>query len=394
MSPVRAATQGLKLTLNSPFNLMGNTLWGRQTAAACDLFEGLTRRYGKPEFGIAETLIGDELASVGEEIVLSKDFGALKHFTRETSKPRNDPKVLIIAPMSGHYATLLRDTVRTMLPEHDVFITDWCDARDVPLSRGAFGLDDYTDYLIEFLRFMGPDTHVIAVCQPAVSALVATAVLAMAGDSCQPKSLTLMGGPIDTRRNPTVVNTHAESKDMSWFEQMVVSTVPFPHSGFMRKVYPGFIQLGGFLAMNLDRHIDAHNRHFDNMVKGDEDSIDAHKSFYEEYMAVMDLPAEFFLETVKTVFKDHLLPTGLMTHRGTPVDFGAIRQTALMTVEGENDDICSVGQTQAAHDICPNVSDAMRYHYVQPEVGHYGVFNGRRWRTEIQPRIRDMIREQ
>ncbi|MBL4721004.1 MAG: polyhydroxyalkanoate depolymerase, partial [Alphaproteobacteria bacterium] len=188
MSPVRAATQGLKLTLNSPFNLMGNTLWGRQTAAACDLFEGLTRRYGKPEFGIAETLIGDELASVGEEIVLSKDFGALKHLTRETSKPRNDPKVLIIAPMSGHYATLLRDTVRTMLPEHDVFITDWCDARDVPLSRGAFGLDDYTDYLIEFLRFLGPDTHVIAVCQPAVSALVATAVLAMAGDSCQPKS--------------------------------------------------------------------------------------------------------------------------------------------------------------------------------------------------------------
>ncbi|MGY8960218.1 MAG: polyhydroxyalkanoate depolymerase, partial [Alphaproteobacteria bacterium] len=273
-----------------------------------------------------------------------------------------------------------------------VYITDWRDAREIPLAQGSFGLDDYTDYLIDFLRFLGPDTHVIAVCQPAVPALVAAALLAMADDPCQPKSLTLMGGPIDTRRNPTVVNTHAESKDMAWFERTVISTVPFPNAGFMRKVYPGFVQLSGFMAMNLDRHINAHHQHFDNLVTGDADSVDAHKAFYEEYMSVMDLPAAFFLETVKTVFKEHLLPTGRMTHRGAPVDFGAIQKTTLMTVEGEKDDICSVGQTQAAHELCPNVPDALRRHYVQPEVGHYGVFNGRRWRTEIQPRIRDMIR--
>ncbi|MFT6581997.1 MAG: poly(3-hydroxybutyrate) depolymerase [Alphaproteobacteria bacterium] len=392
VSPVRAAAQGLKLSLDLPFNPVGKSLWGRQASAACEMFEGLTRRYGKPEFGISEILVDGDMVAVAEDIVLKRDFGDLKHFTRDTPKPRNDPKVLLVAPMSGHYATLLRDTVRTMIPEHDVYITDWRDAREIPLAQGSFGLDDYTDYLIDFLRFLGPDTHVIAVCQPAVPALVAAALLAMADDPCQPKSLTLMGGPIDTRRNPTVVNTHAESKDMAWFERTVISTVPFPNAGFMRKVYPGFVQLSGFMAMNLDRHINAHHQHFDNLVTGDADSVDAHKAFYEEYMSVMDLPAAFFLETVKTVFKEHLLPTGRMTHRGAPVDFGAIQKTTLMTVEGEKDDICSVGQTQAAHELCPNVPDALRRHYVQPEVGHYGVFNGRRWRTEIQPRIRDMIR--
>lgn len=390
ISPVRAAAHGVKLALDMPFNPMGKTLWGRQTAAACEMFEGLTRRYGKPEFGIRETLIDNEAVAVGEEVVLSKDFGELLHFTRATT--RDDPKVLLIAPMSGHYATLLRDTVRAMLPEHDVYVTDWRDARTVPLSAGAFGLDDYVDYVAEFIQFLGPSTHVIAVCQPAVPALVATALMAMADDPCQPASLTLMGGPIDTRRNPTVVNTHAESKDMSWFERSVISSVPFPNLGFMRKVYPGFVQLTGFMTMNLDRHIDAHHRLFDNLVKGDEEPVEAHKAFYEEYLAVMDLPAEFYLQTVQTVFKEHALPKGEMTHRGAAIDFGAIRKTMLMTVEGENDDICAVGQTQAAHDLCVNVPDDMRRHYVQPEVGHYGVFNGRRWRTEIQPRIRDMIR--
>jgi len=392
ISPVRAAAQGLKISLDFPFNPVGKTLWGRQASAACEMFEDLTRRYGKPEFGLSETLVDGDMVAVAEDVVLRRNFGDLKRFTRDTPAPRNDPKVLLIAPMSGHYATLLRDTVRAMLPEHDVYITDWRDAREIPLGHGSFGLDDYTDYLIDFLRFLGPDTHVIAVCQPAVPALVATAVLAMSDDPCQPKSLTLMGGPIDTRRNPTVVNTHAESKDMAWFERMVISTVPFPNLGFMRKVYPGFVQLSGFMAMNIDRHINAHHRHFDNLVKGDADPVDAHKAFYEEYMSVMDLPAEFFLETIKTVFKEHLIPTGRMTHRGASVDFGAIQKTTLMTVEGEKDDICAVGQTQAAQELCPNIPDARRRHYVQPEVGHYGVFNGRRWRTEIQPRIRDMIR--
>jgi poly(3-hydroxybutyrate) depolymerase len=391
ISPVRAAAQGMQLALDMPFNPMGKTLWGRQTSAACEMFEALTRRYGKPEFGIKNVQIEDNLVPITENVVLSKDFGDLLHFTRDAE--RDDPKVLLVAPMSGHYATLLRGTVQAMLPEHDVYITDWRDARSVPLSAGAFGLDDYVDYLAEFIQFLGPSTHVIAVCQPAVPALVATALLAMADDPCQPASLTLMGGPIDTRINPTVVNTHADSKDMAWFERMVISTVPYPHSGFLRKVYPGFVQLNGFLAMNLDKHIDAHHRQFDNMVAGDEDPVSAHKTFYEEYLSVMDLPAEFFLETVKTVFKDHALPKGEMTHRGAAVDFGAIRNTTLMTVEGENDDICSVGQTQAAHALCVNVPESMRRHYVQPQVGHYGVFNGRRWRTEIQPRIRDMIRD-
>ena len=293
--------------------------------------------------------------------------------------------------MSGHFATLLRDTVRAMLPEHDVYITDWRDARGVPLYEGGFDLDDYVDYVRDFAQFLGPDLHVIAVCQPAVPALIATALMAADDDPCQPKSLTLMGGPIDTRRNPTVVNQHAESKSMDWFEQMVISTVPWPNTGAMRKVYPGFIQLSGFLSMNLDKHITAHHRYFDHLVDGDCDSAGQHKRFYEEYLSVMDLPAEFFLQTIKSVFKEHALPNGTMRHRDRTVDLTAITNTALMTVEGEKDDICAVGQTAAAQELCVNVPTERRFHYVQPGVGPYGVFNGTRWRTEIQPRIRDMI---
>lgn len=391
ITPMRAATQGMKLALDLPYNLVGKTLWGRQTAAACDVFEGLTRRYGKPSFGLETTTINGEAVSVTEAVTLTKPFCDLLHFERDTDRP-DDPRVLIVAPLSGHYATLLRDTVRAMLPEHDVYVTDWRDARSVPLYEGRFDLDDYVDYVRDFSRHLGPDLHVIAVCQPAVPALIATALMAADGDSCQPKSLTLMGGPIDTRRNPTVVNRHAESKSMDWFERMVISAVPWPNAGVMRKVYPGFVQLSGFLSMNLERHIAAHQRHFDHLVDGDCDSVDQHKHFYEEYLSVMDLPAEFFLQTIKSVFKEHALPNGVMRHRGRPVDLTAIEKTALMTVEGEKDDICAVGQTEAAQDICVNVPDNLRFHYVQPGVGHYGVFNGTRWRTEIQPRIRDMIR--
>jgi poly(3-hydroxybutyrate) depolymerase len=391
ISPMRAAAHGMKLALDFPFNPIGKTLWGRNTAAACDVFEGLTRRYGKPEFGLETTTINDKLVSVAESVVLSKPFCDLLHFER-AAKRKSDPRVLIVAPLSGHYATLLRDTVRAMLPEHDVYITDWRDARSVPVYDGDFDLDDYVDYVRDFIGFLGADTHVIAVCQPAVPALMATALMAADNDPCQPASLTLMGGPIDTRRSPTVVNRHAESKDMQWFEQMVISTVPWPNLGTMRKVYPGFVQLSGFLSMNLDRHISAHHRYFDHLVEGDRDSVTQHKKFYEEYLSVMDLPAAFFLQTIESVFKEHLLPKGLIRHRGELIDPAAITKTAIMTVEGEKDDICAVGQTAAAHELCVNVPEDRRFHYVQPGVGHYGVFNGTRWRTEIQPRIRDMIR--
>ena len=391
ITPMRAAAQGVKMALDFPFNPLGKTLLGRQTAAAIGVFEGLTRRYGKPEFGLDTTSIAGEPVAVEESVALSKPFCDLLHFARAAER-RDDPRVLIVAPLSGHYATLLRDTVRAMLPGHDVYITDWQDSRNVPVYEGRFDLEDYVDYVREFIQFLGPDLHVIAVCQPAVPTLIATAVMAADDDPCQPKSLTLMGGPIDTRRNPTVVNRHAESKSMHWFEQMVISVVPWPNPGFLRKVYPGFIQLRGFLSMNLDRHIIAHHRYFEHLVEGDCDSAEQHERFYEEYLSVMDMPAEFFLQTIKRVFKDHDLPRGVMRHRGTNVDLSAIRKTALMTVEGEKDDICAVGQTAAAHDLCVNVPEKRRFHYVQPGVGHYGVFNGTRWRTEIQPRIRDMIR--
>ena len=391
ITPMRAAAQGTKLALDLPFNPFGTTLWGRQMAAACDVFEGLTRRYGKPEFGHKHTKIKGVTVPVSETVVLSKPFCDLLHFKKASDKT-DDPRVLIVAPLSGHYATLLRDTVRAMLPEHEVYITDWRDARSVPLYEGTFDLDDYVDYVRDFIQFLGQDLHVIAVCQPAVPALIATALMAADDDPCQPRSLTLMGGPIDPRRNPTVVNKHAESKSLDWFEHVVISTVPWPHPGVMRKVYPGFIQLSGFLSMNLDRHITAHQRYFDHMVEGDCDSAEQHKRFYEEYLSVMDLPAEFFLQTIRDVFKEYKLPNGTMRHRGKPVDLTAIKRTALMTVEGEKDDICAVGQTEAAQDLCTGVPDKHRFHYVQPGVGHYGVFNGTRWRTEIQPRIRDMIR--
>jgi poly(3-hydroxybutyrate) depolymerase len=279
-----------------------------------------------------------------------------------------------------------------MIEEHDVYVTDWKDARDIPLAQGSFDLDDFVDYLIEFVEFLGPNTHVVAVCQPSVAALAATAVMAKRGSDCQPASLTLMGGPIDTRRNPTVVNELARKRPIEWFQRNVINTVPFPNAGFMRPVYPGFIQLTGFMTMNLDRHTTAHMDLFRNLIKGDRDSVDAHSRFYDEYLAVMDLTAEFYLQTVEMVFQKHDLPDRRMRHRGELIDCAAIRKTALLTIEGERDDICGLGQTEAAHDLCPNVRIDERYHYVQPGVGHYGVFNGKRWRTEIQPRIREMIR--
>jgi poly(3-hydroxybutyrate) depolymerase len=394
ITPMRLAAQGLKLQMQLPFNPLSMTPFGKSIAAAVDVFEGITRRYGKPEWDIENTLIDGMSVPVRAETVAHKPFCNLTHFSKDewVANRFDDPKVLIVAPMSGHYATLLRGTVEAMLPEHDVYITDWIDAREIPVTEGRFDLDDYIDYVIEFCRFLGPRTHVIAVCQPAVPVLAAAAVMAGEEDEFQPMSMTLIGGPIDTRRNPTAVNQLAEQKSTAWFEQNVVSLVPFPNPGFMRRVYPGFVQLTGFMTMNLERHTKAHLELFDNLVTGDCDSVAQHREFYEEYLAVMDLTAEFYLQTVETVFQKHSLPNGTMMHRGKRVDCSKIRRTALLTVEGERDDISGRGQTEASHDLCSGLPYDDKYHYVQPGVGHYGVFNGRRWRTEIQPRIRDFIR--
>ena len=394
LTPMRAGVHGMRSALDWPFNPLRVTPMARHLTAACEVFENVTRRYGKPDFGLKTTRVGNVEVPVHERIVARTPFCNLLHFERDedSTGPRSDPKVLIVAPLSGHYATLLRGTVQAMLPDHETYITDWIDARDIPLAMGRFDLDDCIDHIIEFIRFIGPNTHVLGVCQPAVPVLAAAAHMAGIDDPCQPASLTLMGGPIDTRRNPTGVNQLAESRPLEWFERTVISTVPFPHAGFMRPVYPGFMQLTGFMTMNLERHMNAHVDLFNNLVKGDCDSVKQHQDFYEEYLAVMDLTAEFYLQTIKTVFQDHSLPKGTMIHRGKVVDCSAIQDTALMTVEGERDDVCGLGQTEAAHDLCTNIPEHLKVHYVQEGVGHYGIFNGTRWRTEIQPRIREFIR--
>ena len=394
LGPMRMGAHALRYQLDLPFSPLQFSPVAKSISAACEFFENVTRRYGKPEFGIAETKIDGESVAITEEIVLTKPFGSLLHFKRDAAKTkgRKDPKVLLVAPMSGHYATLLRGTVKAMVAEHEVYITDWADAREVPLMAGRFDLDDFIDYLISFMHFLGPDTHVIAVCQPSVPALAATALMASRKDPLAPASLTLMGGPIDTRRNPTAVNKLAQGRPIEWFERNVISHVPFPNPGFLRQVYPGFVQLTGFMTMNLDRHMNAHMDLYKNLIKGDRDSVTAHQTFYDEYLAVMDLTAEFYLQTVETAFQRHALPDGVMVHRGEQVDCRAIKRTALMTVEGEKDDICGLGQTSAAQDLCVNIPANRRQHYVQMGVGHFGVFNGSRWRTQIQPRIRDFIR--
>ena len=394
ISPFRALARTSRHGLESPFNPMAQHPMTKMMTASLQVFERVTRRYGKPEFGIEQVPIGGEEVAIEEDVVLRKPFCDLLHFKRQfpNGQSRDDPKVLLIAPMSGHYATLLRGTAEAMIPDHDLYITDWIDARLVPLSLGHFDLDDYIDYIIEFLDFLGPNVHVMAVCQPSVPALAATAIMAQRGDPNRPASLTLMGGPIDTRKSPTAVNNLAEERPMSWFEQNVISHVPFPNPGVMRRVYPGFIQLSGFMTMNLERHTNAHFKLFDHLVEGDRDSVRQHKEFYNEYLAVMDLTAEFYLQTIATVFKQHALPKGEMMHRDERVDCSQIVDTTLMTVEGERDDISGRGQTEAAHDLCPNIPATEQISYVQEGVGHYGIFNGTRWRTEVQPRIAEMIR--
>ena len=389
MAPFRAGADAMKLAYQNPLNPMSQTTWGRTMAAGLEVFERMTRRYNKPEFGLHETLVDGKPVPVQERIIWKKPFCNLIHFERAigSGKRPSDPKILVVAPMSGHYATLLRGTVEALLPRADVHITDWIDARMVPLTDGTFDFDDYVDYVIEMLHHLGPNTHLVAVCQPSVPVLAAVAVMEAAGDPLSPASMTLMGGPIDTRINPTAVNELAKAKSIEWFSENVIMDVPWPQPGFMRPVYPGFLQLSGFMSMNLDRHMIAHKDFFMHLVKNDGDPAEKHREFYDEYLAVMDLTAEFYLQTVDEVFIKHSLPKGEMTHRGVKVDTSAIRNVALLTVEGENDDISGVGQTAAAQTICTNIPDDMRMHYVQPNVGHYGVFNGSRFRKEIAPRI-------
>src|SRR5438128_1025460 len=393
LNPARAVTDATKILFQNPLNPWSRTEFGKSVAAGCELFERTTRRYGKPEWGLQDTEVNGVRTPIEIHSVWEKPFCRLLHFERKLTRPLRapQPRVLIVAPMSGHYATLLRGTVEALLPTHDVYITDWSDARMVPLSEGRFDLEDYVDYVIEMLHVLGGNMHVIAVCQPSVPVVAAVSVMEAARDPFVPLSMTLMGGPIDTRRNPTSVNNLAAQRGIEWFRNHVITKVPFPHPGFMRDVYPGFLQLNGFVTMNLDRHIDAHKNLFRHLVEGDGDSVQKHREFYDEYLAVMDLAAEYYLQTVDTVFVKHALPKGEMTHRGVPVDLGSIQRVALMTVEGEKDDISGLGQTRAAHALCTSLSTDKKVHYEQKSVGHYGVFNGSRFRAEIMPRIADFM---
>src|SRR6266550_4682106 len=393
LTPSRAFADAGRMFFKNPANPFAHTPGGKAYAAAFELFERTTRRYSQPDWGISSTLVGGERVPVHITSVWERPFCRLLHFERalEHAPKRPQPKVLIVAPMSGHYATLLRGTVEAFLPNHDVYLTDWNDARMVPLAEGRFDLDDYIDYVISILHLLGGETHVIAVCQPSVPVLAAVARMEAEDDPYVPNSMVLMGGPIDTRTHPTAVNKLAEERGIDWFRRNVITKVPFPHPGFMRDVYPGFLQLNGFMTMNLDRHIEAHKDLFMHLVRADGDSAQKHREFYDEYLAVMDLAAEFYLQTVDSVFVRHALPKGEFTHRGVRVDPAQIRRVALMTVEGENDDISGVGQTEAAQRLCVNLPADRKAHYLQPAVGHYGVFNGSRFRSEIAPRIADFI---
>lgn len=389
VGPVRAAADSYRMLLSSPFNPMRNTEMGRQAAAALEVFERTTRRYAKPVFGHTETEVDGRTVGVTEEVVWQHPFCKVIHFRRDLPEMRRarDPRLLIVAPMSGHFATLLRGTVEAFLPDHEVYITDWQDAHHVPIAAGSFDLDDYIDVMRDIFRHFGGDVHVFAVCQPSVPVLAATAVMEADNEPSVPLSLTLAGGPIDTRVSPTVVNKLAVSRGTDWFRRNVITTVPWPNMGFGRKVYPGFMQLSGFMTMNLDRHLNAHKDLFLHLVRGDGDNAEKHREFYDEYLAVMDLTAEFFLQTVDSVFVHHRMPKGEMTHRGRLVDLKAVHRVALMTIEGEKDDITGIGQCRAAQDLCSSIPASRKQHFECPKVGHYGIFNGSRFRREIATRI-------
>lgn len=385
------ATAGVELLQNpaNPFSYFGG---GPVLASALDVFAHAAAPRGKPAFGFASTEIDGRTVAVTESIEASKPFGQLKHFVRDGAGA-DDPKLLIVAPMSGHFATLLRGTVERMLPGHDVYITDWRDARNVPLSDGGFDLDDYIDYLIGWLEHIGPGAHMLAVCQPSVPSYAAVSFMSADGNPCLPRTLTMMGGPIDTRMAPTAVNALAVERPLSWFQQNVIATVPMNYPGSGRKVYPGFLQLAGFMSMNLGNHMMSHWSMFRHLVEGADESADATKKFYEEYRSVCDMTAEFYLQTIEEVFQKHSLPKGELMHRGRRVDPAAITNVAMLAIEGEKDDISGLGQTKAALTIATSLPDDMKKYYIAPDVGHYGIFNGNKWRNIIAPVFEDWIRQ-
>jgi poly(3-hydroxybutyrate) depolymerase len=387
-APFRAAAMAA-LKMKGSLNGSAETPVARQMLAALEMASRARLTHHRPPFEIDFVRVENRDVDVEEEVALHLPFGDLLHFKKDVQT--HQPRVLVVAPLSGHFATLLRGTVKTLLQDHDVYITDWINARDVPVSEGRFGFEDYVEYLVKFLEHLGPGAHIVAVCQPCVQALVATSVMAEAKHPCTPKSLTLMAGPIDCRINPTTVNKLATEHPIEWFRRNLISTVPFPHAGWGRRVYPGFVQLTAFMSMNPERHMDQHKNLYRHLVAGETDAAESIKTFYDEYFAVLDLTEEFYLETVAWVFQEMRLPLGQLTHRGKPVDPSAIRKTALLTVEGERDDICSVGQTAAAHDLITKLPPHLRHHHLQAGVGHYGVFNGRKWDTQIYPMVKSVI---
>ncbi len=387
MAPLRKAAGQAQALLKPLLGLPG--LSGLSAvSAAWELVARAGLSHARPDFGIHQVRVAGRKTKVSEEVFRATPFATLLHFKKADKTPQ--PRVLVVAPLSGHFATLLRDTVRTLLADHDVFLTDWHNARDIPVSAGRFGFDEYVAHIIDFLAAMGPNSHVIAVCQPCVHALAAVAVMAEDKHPAQPRSMTLMAGPVDTRINPTKVNCLANENSIAWFERNLISTVPSCHKGGGRRVYPGFIQLSAFVSMKADRHVKAHRELFMHLVNGEAENATTYKAFYDEYFAVADLTAEFYLETVAKVFQDAALAKGELTFRGRAVNPGAIRRTALLTVEGERDDICAPGQTVAAHDLCTGLKPYMKRHHLQAGVGHYGVFSGKRWESQVYPIVRDL----
>ena len=387
LSPVRAWASMAAGAGGQPFVTEHPVI--RNLTAAYELIVRAGLTHTRPPFGIGSVLVGNREVEVREQAAARTPFGTLLHFKKDVESAQ--PRVLLVAPLSGHFATLLRATVRTMLPEHDVFITDWHNARDVPLMAGRFGVDEYVEHLIRFLEVIGPGAHVLAVCQPCVAVLAAAAVMAQQGNPAQPRSMTLMAGPIDTRVNPTKVNELANKRSLRWFERTLTASVPIRYPGAFRRVYPGFVQLAAFMTMNIERHVKAHRDLYDNIANGELEKAAITKAFYDEYFAVLDLTAEFYLETVRLIFQEHALPLGKLKWRDQPVDPGAIRRTMLLTVEGERDDICAIGQTVAAHDLCSKLRPYMKRHHMQAGVGHYGVFSGKRWENQVYPVVKNAI---